>query len=82
MRNSPSKTKPAQPHGVRYPWDSWFNKGKFTLVRGKDFVGLPHGILRTAKQAATARKIHITGSIESVDGVDRVTITVNHDGVK
>ncbi len=58
--------------GVRYPWDEWFMKGRFTLVRGKHFGGKVHGMAQTARTAAAVRNIRISVSI----GEDRLTITV------
>lgn len=65
-------TQPVQKHGVRYPWDGWFALGSFRLVQGEHFHGLVHGMVQTARQAASARGLRIKVKATSTD----ITITV------
>ena len=57
-----------KPHGIRYKWIDYFNKGKFTLRYGVDFKGAPHGLASTIRQAARRlkKKVSIMVTTESV----------------
>lgn len=58
-----------------YPWSKWFNKGRFTLARGKQFTCQTHGMVA---QIRTAARKHLpkraTVSIEVVE--DTIVVTV------
>jgi hypothetical protein len=70
MKNSTGT--PPRKHGVRYPWDEWFDKGSMTLVRGTHFTGAPHGMARTAQQAAARAGLTISVRVDA----DKLTIRV------
>lgn len=40
---------------VRHPWDKWFQKSRFNLVRGKHFGGMPHAMAVQVRNAASLR---------------------------
>lgn len=54
-----SKKKP-----VRYPWNKWFRRRKFTLVRGKHFHCQPHSMSVQVRNAAAARDLWSSVLIE------------------
>lgn len=62
----------ARPCASRYPWDIWFAKKDFTLVKGKDFHGQPHGMMMTTRHAAKRHGLEVS---VNVDG-DRLNIRV------
>lgn len=64
-----------KPHGVRYPWAEWFDKARtkpLTLLRGIDFIGQPHGMVMTVRQAAKRHGLLVR---VTVDG-EKVTVQV------
>jgi hypothetical protein len=65
-----------KPHGVRYPWKEWFGSGTVTLVRGKDYLGMSHGMVQSARQAARRLGTRIRVKVRSDRGQESVTITV------
>ncbi len=67
-----TETKNGRPHGVRYPWDEWFERGSITLIRGYDYFGPSYGFAGTARNAAAKRGIKLSVEIEE----SSVTITV------
>ena len=48
---------------VRYPWDMWLKKKKFTLVKGKDYRGMPHSMAQQIRNAAHSRNLKVSISI-------------------
>lgn len=56
---------------VRYDWDRWFRKKKFTLVYGKQYRCLAHGMTTQIRTAAIARGLRVSVHV----GQD-LTITV------
>jgi len=48
----------------KYPWQEWFDAGKFTAVRGIDFHGRTDTFLQVVRQRAIGRNVrmHITVS--------------------
>jgi len=64
---------PGRPHGVRYPWARWFGLGTVTLVRGRDYHIMSHGLAQTARQAAT--RLGFSLRVQIGDGI--VTLTAS-----
>ncbi len=56
---------------ARHPWDKWFKKRKFRLVRGPDFQGMPHAMSVQVRSAALDRDIQVSVTIEG----DTLTVT-------
>lgn len=52
-KNNPKK------FGRRYPWQDWFGRGEFTLLRGKDFHCKTHGMAAMVRNAASRHRIRI-----------------------
>lgn len=65
-------TKKPEPHGVRYPWDKWFARDKFTLRRGEDFMCMPHGMAQAVRNTMD-RFGWVAASIDI--GEDSITVT-------
>lgn len=58
----------------RHPWDRWFSKKSFTLVKGKDFACQPHGMAQAVRNAAAMDKFRKSVSIH-IEG-ETITVTV------
>ena len=43
----------------RHPWDRWFKKDQFTLVRGRDFACMAHSMSVQVRSAAAARGLYV-----------------------
>ena len=62
---------PGRPHGVRYPWARWFGLGSVTLVRGRDYHIMTHGLAQTARQAAA--RLGFSLRVEIGEGILKLT---------
>ncbi len=49
---------------IRYPWDKWFAKRKFTITRGKEFTCMPHSMSVQVRTAAAKRGISVSVEID------------------
>lgn len=58
--------------GARYPWEQWFGRGSFTVVRGEDFHCTVGGMVVNTRVAARRLGLRVRVSV----GDDRLTITV------
>lgn len=73
------RAKRYKKYGVRYPWKKWFAQGCFIIERGKDFDGLPHGMIQTARSAAKRAGLKLSIRITTSDeGNDQLKITVKN----
>ena len=62
-----------KPHGTRYPWESWFKRGKATTLRkGRDYAGTTYGMVSTVKQAAKRYGYEVELTIDEQEG--RITL--------
>jgi len=48
---------------IRYPWDKWFHKKSFKLVRGEDYFCQPHSMAVQVRGAASKRGLSVHVSI-------------------
>lgn len=74
-RRGPAPGSPAArgPRTVgKYPWREWFARTPLVLLRGRDFKGLPHGMARTAIQAAARHGLRVSTMI----GENTVTVHI------
>lgn len=55
-------------------WDDWFARGTVRLTRGRQFAGQSHGMAQQARNAAAARGLRVSVSLDSARGI--VTVTV------
>ncbi len=60
---------------TRYPWDRWFIKKRFRLVKGGHYVCKTHGMAAQVRNAAHIRNLSISLSID--DG--SIEVHVNGD---
>lgn len=52
--------KPTKKFGHRYPWNDWFAKTEFILVRERDFPGVTlHGMSQMVRNAASSRGLSV-----------------------
>jgi hypothetical protein len=56
-----------------YPWDSWFARESFRLVRGRDYDCPVSSIIQQVRNAASRRGLGVSVS-EGKDGTLRVTV--------
>lgn len=66
-----------RPRGLRYPWDDWLSKGRFTLVRGVHYNCATHGMHQTAINAARKRGLKI--SVRMTDGTITIAVVGTSD---
>lgn len=59
-----------------YPWEKWFAKPRFVLRRYRDYVCLPHGMLQQIRNAAAARGISVSITVDEGD----LTVTRQRKG--
>jgi hypothetical protein len=45
---------------VRHPWEKWFSKKSFRLIRGKHFNGMVHSMAQQVRNAASARGLRVS----------------------
>jgi len=57
---------------VRYPWDKWFAKPKFTIKQGKDFDCAKHSMIVYLRTVAASRGLSV--SVRCVDDLINVTV--------
>lgn len=67
--------KIAKRFGRRYPWDRWFARRTFTLVRGRHYDCLPHGMAQMVRNAAAGPKYRLRVSVRITDDGD-ITVRV------
>lgn len=61
--------------GHRYPWDDWFAKNEFILIRDRDFPGIAlHGMAAMVRNAASARGISVTVTI--AERLQRIKVVI------
>ena len=53
--------------GRRYPWETWFARKRFTLVRGRDYDCLTHGMAQTVRNAAASDKFRVKVRLEVLE---------------
>lgn len=70
MKRRAIRITPKKRSGALYPWDKWFSRARFVLRRGKDYNCLPHGMVQQIRNAAAARGVAVSVS------VDEGTLTV------
>lgn len=58
--------------GVKYPWDKWFARKSFTLVRGKHYNCQPHSMGILIRLTAAKRGKRVSVSID--EGTIKVRI--------
>jgi len=46
--------------GRRYPWDDWFSKKQFRLVRGKQYTCEPNVMAQQVRNAARSRTTKVS----------------------
>jgi hypothetical protein len=64
--------KTANWRGARYPWEKWFGKGTFTLLKGRDFRCTLSGMTINVRVAARRHGLRVR-----IDqGDNRLTVTV------
>ena len=56
-----------------YPWDDWFAKSEFTLVRGKHFDCMTHSMIAQIRTAARQRKKQVAVQVYYED---KILVTV------
>jgi hypothetical protein len=61
----------------RYDWDRWFSRDKFSLMRGRDYYCLPHGMAQMIRNAAAARGKKVSIAIKE-SGDILVSVRSNH----
>ena len=44
----------------KYPWDRWFRRKRFTLVKNKDYDCMTHSMAIQVRQAAWKREIQVS----------------------
>lgn len=59
-------------HHPGYPWEKWFSRKTFTVVRGVDYDCAVHGMLAQIRTKASQRGLRV--SVKAVDGDLTVTI--------
>lgn len=60
-KKAKSNLQETQSHGVRYPWEKWLVVGKKkVLKKGKDYLGLSHGMSMTVRQAAKRKGYRVS----------------------
>lgn len=59
---------------VRYPWDQWFKRRKFRLVRHRQFNCQCHSMGVQVRNAAAKRGIRISINID--EDTDSLSVTV------
>lgn len=76
MKATGQKDNPRK-HGARYPWDEWFKAAetRLDLIRGRDFIGMVHGMAQTVRQAAFRAGVNIHVFLE----LDRLIITSDEE---
>jgi hypothetical protein len=55
----PRARKVRKKYGNRYPWDEWFERGSFYLVRGRDYECTTHGMAQMIRNVASSDKYRI-----------------------
>ena len=60
---------------VRHPWNRWFRRRRFQLVRGEDYRCQPHAMSVQVRNAAAKRNLRVSVQIE--EGV--LTITTSKE---
>lgn len=58
-------------HHPGYPWDKWFSRKTFTVVRGVDYDCAVHGMASQIRTRASLRGLRV--SLEIIDGTIKVT---------
>lgn len=73
----PVEMKTAKKYGKRYPWTTWFRRGRFTLTRGIEFSCLTHGMAAMVRNVASRKRLRI--SIQQDGTTIQVTVLGNKD---
>jgi hypothetical protein len=61
-------------HGRRYPWQKWFDCGKFRLNRGKHYDIMSPSMAQVARQAARRFKPQVQLSIKVRESYVVITV--------
>lgn len=48
----------------RYPWERWFSKRKFTLVKGRHYECQPHSMAQQVRSAASKYGCRVSIKLE------------------
>ena len=62
-----------------YPWDRWFKKKRFTLVRGVHYECMTHSMAQQVRDAACQRGVGVHVKIEPVGlpiGIAKIRVEV------
>lgn len=68
----PKAVNPSTWRGARYPWEQWFDRGSFTVVRGVDFFCTVGGMVVNTRVAAGRLGLRVRISV----GEDRLEVAV------
>jgi len=49
---------------LRYPWTKWFNRGRFRLLRGRDYRCKTHGMAAQIRNYAAKKGISVSVRID------------------
>lgn len=60
---------------TRYPWDKWFGRSKFRLVRGKHFQCATHGMAGQIRNAAVLYGVKVSIKVKE----DTLVVTVHEN---
>lgn len=63
------KQKIGRKYAVRYPWDDWFRRPAFTLVRGRDFWCLLHGMVGMVRNVARVKGLRVSVRVVAADRI-------------
>ena len=44
---------------VKYPWNKWFQRKRFRLIRGRDYHCMPHSMSVQIRNAAIQRGVRV-----------------------
>ena len=74
--------KTTKRHGRRYPWKEWFSKGKFKLVRGRDYNGRTDTFIQRiySKAGPSGYNIGIGITVSDDNNSITVRVTPKHKG--
>jgi len=50
---------------VKHPWDRWFRKKHFKLIRYRDYDSLPSLMAQQVRNNASKRKLKVTVDVEA-----------------
>lgn len=70
-------TRPRPGPKPKYPWDQWFGKKTFTVVKGTHYTTHTHTMAQVVRNAAADRGVRV--SIKMAPNLSWLKVTVRHD---